>query len=99
ASIYRYNLTLIYLTWCSHSGNFPVILIGYSWSMTKKSRKLVSWGFVIAAGWFLAIAHARGESQNYTAQIQAQETKYRTPEDLLDKIPFLGEIPRTFLMG
>ena len=73
--------------------------MGYSWPMKKKSRKLMTWGFLIAAGWFLAIAHAKGETMNYTSQLKAQETKYQKPEDLLDKIPFLGEIPRTFLMG
>ena len=67
--------------------------------MKKKSRKLVTWGFVIAAGWFLAIAHAKGESINYAAQVQAQESKYKSPEDLIEKIPFLGDIPRSFLMG
>ncbi len=67
--------------------------------MRKKSRKLVTWGFLIAAGWFLAIAHAKGETLNYASQVKAQDTKYRTPEDVLDKIPFLGAIPRTFLVG
>jgi hypothetical protein len=67
--------------------------------MKKKSRKLVTWGFVIAAGWFLAIAHAKGESLNYNSQTKVPDSKYQRPEDLLDKIPFLGEIPRTFLMG
>ncbi len=67
--------------------------------MKIKRRKLVTWGFLIAAGWFLAVAHAKGETVNYTAQIKSQETKYKTPEDLIDKIPFLGEIPRTFLVG
>ena len=55
--------------------------------------------YVIAAGWFLAVSHAKGESLNYTAQVKARETQYRTPEDVLDKIPFFGNIPRTFLMG
>jgi hypothetical protein len=67
--------------------------------MKSKSRKLATWGFVIAAGWFLAVAHAKGETLNYAAQVQAQATKYNTPEDLIDKIPFLGEIPRSFLWG
>jgi hypothetical protein len=67
--------------------------------MKKKRRKLVTWGFVISAGWFLAVAHAKGENLNYTAQIQAQQSKYQTPEDMIDKIPFLGDIPRSFLMG
>jgi len=60
---------------------------------------MVTWGFVIAAGWFLAVAHAKGETMNYAVQVQAQDTQYKTPEDLISKIPFLGEIPRTFLMG
>jgi hypothetical protein len=65
----------------------------------KTRRKMVTWGFVIAAGWFLAIAHAKGETVNYAAQVQAQTSPYKTPEDVLNKIPFLGDIPRTFLMG
>ncbi len=67
--------------------------------MKKKSRKLLTWGFVIAAGWFLAVAHAKGEAINYTTQLKAQDSKYKTPEDMIEKIPFLGEIPRSFLMG
>ena len=65
----------------------------------RKGRRVLTWVYVIAAGWFLAVAHARGETVNYTSQLKAQETKYRTPEDLLDKIPFLGNIPRSFLLG
>ncbi len=64
-----------------------------------KRKKLVTWGYIIAAGWFIAVAHAKGESLNYTSQLKAQETKYKTPEDMLSKIPFLGDIPRSFLMG
>ena len=52
--------------------------------MKIKRKHLVAWIYVIAAGWFLAIAHARGEMQNYSSQIKSQETKYRTPEDVLD---------------
>src|SRR5438128_817386 len=62
-------------------------------------KKLATWGFVIAAGWFLAVAHAKGETINYTSQLKSQESKYQKPEDLLDKVPFLGDIPRTFLVG
>jgi hypothetical protein len=65
----------------------------------KSKRKALTWVYVIAAGYFLAVAHARGESMNYTAQIKAEESRYRSPEDLLDKIPFLGNIPRSFLFG
>jgi len=64
-----------------------------------KKKKLTTWGFIIAAGWFLSVAHARGENLNYATQVKGQDTQYKTPDDVLDKIPFLGEIPRTFLMG
>ena len=64
-----------------------------------KKRTLLTWGYVIAAGWFMAVSHARGESPNYAAQVKAQETKYRTPDDMIDMIPFLGNIPRAFLFG
>ncbi len=65
----------------------------------KTSRRLFTWGFVIAAGWFLAVAHAKGDTINYATQAKSQDSQYKTPDDVLDKIPFLGEIPRTFLMG
>jgi len=67
--------------------------------MKIRRRKLLTWGYIIAAGWFLAVTHARGEIVNYTAQLKAQGTQYRTPEDVLDKIPLLGQIPRSFLFG
>ena len=67
-----------------------------------KKKSLITWGYLIAAGWLLAVARAHGDNtvmNNYAAQVQAQQTQYKTPEDVLDKIPFLGEIPRTFLFG
>jgi hypothetical protein len=67
--------------------------------MKIKRKALVTWVYVIAAGWFLAVAHAKGENLNYATQVNSQDSKYRTPDDVLDKIPFLGEIPRTFLWG
>jgi hypothetical protein len=65
----------------------------------KTKRRYIVWVYVIAAGWFLAVAHARGDVANYATQVKSQDSQYKTPEDVLDKIPFLGEIPRTFLMG
>jgi len=64
-----------------------------------RNRALATWAYVIAAMWFLAISHAHGEVINYATQFQAQDTQYKTPDDVLDRIPFLGDIPRTFLMG
>jgi hypothetical protein len=65
----------------------------------KMRRRLIAWGYVIAAGWFLAIAHARGASVNYASAAKAEETKYRSPEDMIAMVPFLSSIPRTFLFG
>jgi hypothetical protein len=67
----------------------------------RKSKKMIAWVYLIAAGWFLAIAHAKGETPNYAAQVaaQTQDTQYKTPEDLLNKVPFLGDIPRTYSLG
>jgi hypothetical protein len=65
----------------------------------RQSKRLIAWGYVIAAGWFLALSHARGETVNYAAQVAAQNTQYKTPEDLLNKVPFLGDIPRTYFWG
>jgi len=63
-----------------------------------KRGKLIVWGYLLAAGWFLAVTHARGESLSYT-QARLQQTKYQSPNDMIDMIPFLGEIPRAFLFG
>jgi hypothetical protein len=67
--------------------------------MKMTRRKLITWGYIIAAGWFLSIAHARGEIIHYGDAAKAQETKYKTPEDVFDAIPIIGELPRTFLFG
>jgi hypothetical protein len=65
----------------------------------RKSKRLIAWVYVIAAGWFLAVAHAKGETLNAISQPKVQETQYQTPEDLLNKIPFLGNIPRSYNVG
>ncbi len=65
----------------------------------KVKRKYIAWIYVIAAGWFLAVSRSHGEVVDYTAQVKTQESRYQRPEDLIDKIPFLSEIPRTFLFG
>jgi len=65
----------------------------------KMRRRLIAWSYVIAAGWFLAIAHAKGATVNYASAAKAEETKYRSPEDMIELVPFLSSIPRTFLFG
>ena len=65
-----------------------------------KKRTLATLGYVIAAGWCVAVSHAHGENLNYASRVKAaQDTRYKSPDDVLDAIPFLGEIPRSFLMG
>lgn len=65
----------------------------------KNLRGLLISGLAVVAGSLTVASSAQAEPMNYALQAKAEETKYRTPEDLLDKIPFLGEIPRTFLLG
>jgi len=54
-------------------------------------------------GVLVLVAGILQESQayaiDYAAQVQNEHTRYTTPETLIDKVPFLGEIPRTFLFG
>ena len=64
-----------------------------------KKRTLLTWGYVIGAGWFVAVSHAHGEVVNYAAEAKAEETQYKTPEDLLNKVPVLGDIPRVYSVG
>jgi len=65
----------------------------------KMRRKLVTWGFVIAAGWFLAVAHAKAEQVKFDSPTKAADSNYKSPEDVIGMIPFLGDIPRSFLFG
>jgi len=61
--------------------------------------KLFSRVFFILAGAVLLAPQARAASYNLKDDSKASQTKYQRPEDLLDKIPFLSDIPRTFLIG
>lgn len=36
---------------------------------------------------------------DYVGQVKSEQTRYATPDDLIDKVPFLGQIPRSFLWG
>src|SRR5438105_4603063 len=36
---------------------------------------------------------------DYASQVRDNQTKYQRPDDLVDLIPFLGSIPKTFLFG
>lgn len=56
------------------------------------------WGLVLGLLACAGIAHA-DPSLNYANQVKQQESSVRSPEDLLDRIPFLGQIPRDFIMG
>jgi hypothetical protein len=48
---------------------------------------------------FLWAASARAVSVNYNAQVQAEATKYHTPEDVMDMVPGLNQLPRTLRFG
>jgi hypothetical protein len=67
--------------------------------MKIRKSKLATWGYIIAAGWFLAVSHARGETVNYATDQKAEATAYRTPQDMLDMVPGLKEIPKTITLG
>lgn len=62
-----------------------------------KFKRLTVWSFSLAAGVLIASGAA---ADSYTpSDHQPDTTHYQRPEDLLDKVPFLSEIPRTFLFG
>ncbi len=67
--------------------------------MKTKRKKLIVWAYLIAAGWFLSVVRAHGATLDYTAPGKVHETAYQRPEDLLEKVPFLGNIPHSFLLG
>ncbi|MFA5975794.1 MAG: hypothetical protein WC859_06450 [Elusimicrobiota bacterium] len=55
--------------------------------------------FFILSCWLLLATQASADRYNYKATAPNSETKYQRPEDLLDKIPFVSDIPRTFIIG
>jgi hypothetical protein len=65
----------------------------------KPTKRILLWSLGLATGWFLFMPlHVSGA--DLSSEVKANATKYQTPEDfILDAIPFLGEIPRTFLLG
>ena len=67
--------------------------------MKIRKGKLLTYGYIIAAGWFLAVTHARGASIDYSAAAKAEETAYKTPEDMLEMVPILKMFPRTITLG
>jgi hypothetical protein len=67
--------------------------------MKIRRSKLLAWGYLIAAGWFLAVAHAHGETFNYKAGAASQQTSYKTPEDMIDMVPVLNQLPRAMTLG
>jgi hypothetical protein len=67
--------------------------------MKIRKGKLITWGYLIAAGWFLAISHARGATVNYATDTKSEETSYKTPEDMIDMVPGLKCLPRNFTLG
>jgi hypothetical protein len=52
------------------------------------------------AGWLSSVnVHADG-MPNYATQVkQIQQSEVHSPDELLDRIPFLAQIPRTFIVG
>src|SRR5690348_11250282 len=70
--------------------------------MKFRPKQLFTMGFFTLASWFLLAMHAHGAVYSYSAatDVKGGESKYQRPEDLiLDKVPFLSELPRTFLFG
>ena len=67
--------------------------------MKIRKGKLATWGYIIAAGWFLAVSHVHGETVNYATDQKAEGSAYRTPEDMIDMLPGLKDVPKTFAFG
>jgi len=65
-------------------------------------RQVHQWfwaGCISMAVMVLVKLPAHAEHVDFTSQLKSQETKYKTPEDMFSMIPFIGQIPRTFLIG
>lgn len=65
--------------------------------MMKQTFWLMSLGLALSCT--SQVKAAAPSLVDYSTQQKAEQSKYQRPEDLLDMIPFFGEIPRTFLIG
>lgn len=63
------------------------------------SKKILLRILALLLGIGIFVSLSQAASLDYAAQVRDQQTKYRKPEDLLDLVPFLGQIPRSFLIG
>jgi len=69
--------------------------------MTKTQRRAFLWLLIMTLGWLLSRQEVQASTPlkiNLKQPVEAA-SKYQRPEDLLSMIPFLGEIPHTFLIG
>lgn len=64
-----------------------------------KTKALFRFGFSILIGGLALAPVAQAAVSPYAPAPRAGQTKYERPEDLLEKVPFLSEIPRTLLIG
>jgi hypothetical protein len=61
---------------------------------------MIRWGVVLSIASWLPLASAHADTFNYAQQVkQIQQSEVHSPEDLLDRIPFLAQIPRSFIVG
>jgi hypothetical protein len=66
--------------------------------MQRSKRRAFLWLLFMTLGWLLC-RHTAHAAQFDTKAGQEPASRYQRPEDVLDLIPFLGDIPRTFLIG
>lgn len=64
----------------------------------RAKRRAFIWLLFLTLGWLLAKPHAHASLSSIPAGAEAP-SRYQSPEDLLDLIPFLGDLPKTFLIG
>jgi len=66
----------------------------------RLQRRSLFWLMLMTLSWLLCkphTAHAYAPDLNKAAEPQA--SKYKSPEDLIDLIPVVNHVPRTFLWG
>lgn len=65
-----------------------------------KRTTLTAWYLLLAATVCGALKEAQAASSvMVTPAAEGQVSKYRRPEDLLDMIPFIADLPRSFIFG
>jgi|GEM_PF-2528694 len=68
--------------------------------MRRTQRRAFYWLLVLTLGWLLSKPHsAHAQAYNLNTAAEEQPSHYKSPEDLIELIPVVNHLPRTYNWG